>query len=44
MVICHVPFLGHLIVDLVFRKIVSGISFVLLEIGILNLVCACILG
>ena len=30
--------------DLVFRIFVSGAYLILFEVGILNLVCACILG
>ena len=43
---CSVPFSGHCDVtsDLVFKIIVSGAYLILLEVGIPNLVCVCILG
>ena len=45
---CRVPFLGHCDLDLwpsfFLNNRVWSISLVLFEIGILNLVCGCILG
>ena len=41
---CHVPFSGHLDLDLVFRIIVPGAYLISFEVGISNFVCGCILG
>ena len=40
---CRIPFVGHGELDLVFR-IMLGAFFSILELGIPNLVCGCILG
>ena len=42
---CRIPFWGHCDLDLILRLIMFGAFFsILFELGILNLVCGCILG